>query len=155
MWTVIITLILTGILLLMLEILVIPGTGLAGFIGFFAMASGIWFAYSREGTSAGNVTLVSTVVLNVVAVVVALRSKTWKKAQLQSAINSKAISDDAASLQPGQRGKTISRCAPMGKIFINGKYFEADAGTRYISQGEEIEIEKVEGKKIYIKPVKK
>jgi len=42
MWSVIIILILVGLALLVLEILVVPGTGVAGIIGFAVMAAGIW-----------------------------------------------------------------------------------------------------------------
>ncbi len=155
MWAVITTLILVGIFLLVLEILVIPGTGFAGVLGFVSMATGVWLAYSKTGVTGGNITLVSTLVLNIVAVIVSLRSKTWKKAQLNTNIDGKAVSQDINLLKKGDRGIAVSRCAPTGKISVKGKYFEANAGTEFIDPNTEIEIVKIENNKIYIKPLKK
>lgn len=87
MWSVIIILILVGLALLVLEILVVPGTGVAGIIGFAVMAAGIWMAYTRQGVQAGHITLVVTLGVNLVGLVLALRSKTWKKAMLKTEID--------------------------------------------------------------------
>jgi membrane-bound ClpP family serine protease len=154
MWAIITTLILVGILLLILEILVIPGTGFAGVLGFVSMAAGVWLAYAKTGTASGNITLVSTLVLNTVAVVLSLRSKTWKKAQLKTSIDGKATTPLVNKLKTGDKGITVSRCAPAGKVLINGEYYEAAAGTEFIDPNTEIEIVKIENNKIYIKPIK-
>ena len=154
MWAVITVLILVGILLLILEILVIPGTGLAGVIGFVAMASGVWLAYSKEGTTAGNITLKATLVLNILAVFLSLRSKTWKNAQLKTSVDGKASGTNISLLHVGDKGKTISRCVPMGKVQINGNYYEANAGTDFLDPEKPIKIVKIEGNKIFIKPIK-
>lgn len=153
MWAVITILVLVGILLVIMEILVIPGVGLAGVLGFLSMATGVWFAYQYEGTFAGNITLIATVLLNIVAVILSLRSKTWKKAQLKSTIDGKAKGDDIPLLKVGDRGKTISRCVPMGKVLFSGNYYEANAGTEFIDPDRAIEIVKIEGNKIFIKPI--
>jgi membrane-bound ClpP family serine protease len=154
MWAIIVILILTGILLLVLEVLVIPGTGFAGVLGFVVMASGVWFAYEKKGTDAGHMVLAAALVLNIVAILFSLRAKTWKKAQLKTSINGKASANPAKKLKTGDRGKTVSRCAPAGKISVNGEYFEATAGTEFIDPGTTIEIVKIENNKIYIKPLK-
>lgn len=45
-WTVIIVLILVGLLFLLLEALVIPGTTIVGVIGFVLIAIGVWQSYA-------------------------------------------------------------------------------------------------------------
>ena len=42
MWTVIVILILVGLLLMILEIIVIPGSGVVGIVGMASMIAGIW-----------------------------------------------------------------------------------------------------------------
>ena len=154
MWTIITILILIGILMLLLEILVIPGSGVAGIIGFGLIVAGIWLAYSREGAQAGHITLAVTVGFNLILLVVALRSKTWKKAMLSTEIDSKVRTIDPQHLKVGDTGKTISRCAPMGKAIFDDKFFEVSAFSDFIDQETNIEVMKISGNKIFIKPIK-
>lgn len=151
MWTVILVLIATGLLMVLLEILVIPGGGLAGLLGFLLMAAGVWFAFTREGTEAGLYTLGGTLLLNVIALTLALRSKTWDKAMLKSNIDSKVNVIDTEKIKPGDTGRTISRCAPAGKAIINGEVHEVHARSEYLDVDTDIEVIKVEGYKIFVK----
>jgi membrane-bound ClpP family serine protease len=154
MWPVILILILIGLLMLILEVLVIPGSGVAGIIGFILMAVGIWLAYTREGIQAGHITLAVTLGINLVGLVLALRSRTWKKAMLDTKIESKAQRRNPADLEVGKRGTTISRCAPMGKASFDDKFYEVSAYSEFIDENTEIEIVKISGNKIYIKKLK-
>jgi len=155
MWTVIIILILVGILMLLLEILVIPGSGVAGVVGFGLMIAGIWLAYSREGAMAGNITLVVTLGVNLIGLILALRSKTWKNVMLNTSINSKIRTIDPKELKVGDIGRTISRCPPMGKAVFHDKFYEVSAFSEFIDQDQDVEIIKISGNKIFIKPIKK
>ena len=153
MWTVIAILILIGILMMILEIIVIPGAGFAGIIGFILMAIGIWLAYSKEGVMAGNITLASTLAINVVGLVLTLRSKTWKRASLKT-VNSGKVNDiDFNEIAVGEVGTTISRCAPMGKAEFKNKFFEVSTLSEFIDEGEKVEIIRITGNKIYIKTI--
>ena len=154
LWIVIL-LILVGIALLVIEVLVIPGAGVAGIVGFGVMVAGIWLAYTRIGTSTGNIVLISTLVVNIIGITLTLRSKTWNKAMLNTEITSKSGSNDEMNLKVGDKGETISRCAPMGKAIFDGKYFEVSALSEFIDQKSEIEIIRISGNKIYIKQIKK
>ena len=140
--------------MLLLEILVIPGSGVAGIIGFGLMVAGIWLAYSREGATSGHITVGITLGLSFIILLLALRSKTWNKAMLSTQINSKVNTIDRAILNIGEKGKTISRCAPMGKAVFNDKFYEVSAYSDFIDEGKDIEIIKISGNKIFVKPSK-
>jgi membrane-bound ClpP family serine protease len=154
MWTFIVILIVVGILMLLLEILVIPGSGVAGIVGFGLMVAGIWMAYAHEGTRAGHITLAVTLGVNLIGLLIALRSKTWNKAMLNTQIASRVRKIDHVSLNVGDIGKTISRCAPMGKAVFQDQFFEVSAYSDFIDQEKEIEIIKISGNKIFVKPKK-
>jgi membrane-bound ClpP family serine protease len=154
MWTIIVILILVGILMMLIEILVIPGTGVAGIIGFGLMVAGIWLAYSSEGTMEGHITLAVTLGVSMLGLLVSLRSKTWKKAMLSTEIDSKVRTIDPQNVKVGDRGQTISRCAPMGKALFKDKFYEVSAYSDFIDQDKDIEIIKISGNKIFIKPIK-
>lgn len=154
MWSVIIILILVGLLMLILEVLVIPGSGIAGIVGFILMAAGIWLTYSRISVEAGHITLIVTLGINLVGLLLALRSKTWKKAMLETKIDGKARTLKLPDLKVGDRGKTVSRCAPMGKAVFYDKFFEVSALSEFIDENSDIEIVKISGSKIFIKQIK-
>lgn len=154
MWTIIIILILIGILMLLIEILVIPGAGVAGIIGFGLMVAGIWIAYTSEGMREGHITLGITLGVSVVGLLLALRSKTWNKAMLKTVVDGKVKTIDPKLLKVGDKGKTISRCAPMGKAVFNNQFYEVSAYSEFIDQEIEIEIMKISGNKIFIKQLK-
>ena len=151
MWTVIVALIAIGLLMVVIEILVIPGGGLAGILGFVLMVAGVWLSYSRMGLTAGHITISSTLLLNLVVLIYALRSKTWEKAMLKRNIDSRVNIIDEAELRVGDTGKTVSRCSPSGKALINGKFFEVHARSEFIDEDVDIEVIKVEKNKIFIK----
>ncbi|MDP2235454.1 MAG: NfeD family protein [Bacteroidales bacterium] len=151
MWTIILVLIGVGILMVLLEILVIPGGGLAGLLGFGLMVTAVWLAFSREGNMAGLITLTATIIVNVGVLVYALRSKTWDKAMLKTNIDGKVNLVDENLVKAGDTGRTISRCAPGGKAIINNEFFEVHARSEFIDEDTEIEVIKLEGNKIFIK----
>ncbi len=151
MWAVIIILILVGLILLALEIMVIPGVGITGILGFLFMTEGVWLAYSREGSTAGNITLIITVLVSASSMVVMLRSKTWKNAQLKTSVSGKVRTLDDLNLKIGMQGKTTSRCAPIGKAVFGNSHVEVDSGTDYLKTGTPVEIVRIYRNKIFIK----
>ena len=150
-WTIIAVLIAVGFLFLLLEILVLPGTNIAGVVGFVLLAIGIWQAYAVYGGMAGTITLLLTLLFSAVVLYYALKSKTWKRAALDKSIDSRVNVIDLEKVKSGDRGKTISRLAPMGKAEFNGEYYEVNAMGQFIDPGTEIEIVKIEYNKITVK----
>lgn len=155
MWTVIVILILVGLLLMILEIIVIPGSGVVGIVGMASMIAGIWLAYTKQGVEAGHITLGITLAVNVIGLAFALRSKTWKNAMLKTVNSGKVNEIKTEDIKIGQVGKTISRCAPMGKAQFNNTYYEVSTLSEFIDQGKEIEIIRISGNKIFVKKTKK
>ncbi|HRZ78135.1 MAG TPA: NfeD family protein [Bacteroidales bacterium] len=151
-WTIIIALILAGLLFLVLEILVIPGTGVVGIAGFALVVFGIFESYHAFGTTAGHYTLITTILATVGALYFSLKSKTWKRLALNKNIEGKMNVVDEESIHPGDRGRTISRLAPMGKAMINGAIVEVQSLTGFVDEEKEVTVVKVSSHKILVKP---
>ena len=151
-WTVIAILIIVGFLFLLLEILVLPGTNVAGFIGFALIAIGVWQAYASHGNLAGSLTLAGSVVFSGVALYYSLKSGTWKRAALNKSIDSKVNVIDETEIKIGDTGQTVSRLAPMGKAIINNVYFEVKTQGEFIDEDTEVEVINIEFNKITVKP---
>lgn len=150
-WTLIIILIAIGFLFFLLEILVIPGTGVAGIIGFGLIAFGIYQAFHVFGVKLGIITLGSTAVITSVLLYLALKSNTWKKASLKTNIDGKVNINDFSKVQVGDEGITISRLSPMGKARFGTDYFEVKTNGEVIAPKTKVVIFKIEHQQIYVK----
>lgn len=149
-WVIIITIILIGIIGLVLEFLVIPG-GIVGIVSGLIIAGGIGLSYYHFGVTAGNITLVATVVAILAGIVLLLRSRTWKKLMLNTQIDSKVNEIDSAKIAVGQEGVSVSRLAPGGKALFNGEIVEVSSSRDFIDENCPIIISKIEGNKITVK----
>ena len=151
-WTIIAVLILIGFIFLLLEVLVLPGTNVAGFIGFALIAIGVWQAYAVYGSMAGSLTLVGCIVLSVGGLYYSLKSGTWKRAALKKNIDGKVNLVDPTKIKTGDTGRAVSRLAPMGKALINEEYFEVKTQGEYVDAGTEIVVLSIDFNKITVKP---
>ena len=149
----IITLILVGLVLMLAEILLIPGVGVAGVLGLLSLGGSCFYAFNQMGTTAGILVTVTNAVLIVALTVWVLRAKTWKRFTLNTNIDSKAVVFDENAVATGDKGKTVTRLAPMGTAIIGNETHEVKALEGIIDSGVEIEVVLVEDNKIYVRPV--
>ncbi len=149
----IIIIIILGIFLLLLEFLVIPGITIFGIGGFLFIITGVGAAYYFHGPTAGNYTLASTLVLSVLSMVVAFKTKTWKKLGLKANIDSRVEPFDTRMIKAGDRGKTITRLAPMGKVEVNHIICEAKSTGEFINENTEVEVREVLTTQLIVKPL--
>ena len=61
------------------------------------------------------------------------------------------VDQTGVEVKIGDAGKTITRLNPMGKVEINGNYFEAQSLNKYIDQKTDIEVIKVLSNKLVVK----
>lgn len=144
--------ILLGLLFLMIEIFLLPGISIACIAGIIFLIGGIVFAFTYIGSTAGTITLIASVVLIAVTFVLLLRSKSLKKIALNTEITSTVDNSDFKNINVGDKGVTISRLNPMGKVMVNNVIVEAktyDGGM--IDEETEIIVEKVESMNIIVR----
>ncbi|MDR0363961.1 MAG: NfeD family protein [Bacteroidales bacterium] len=147
-------LVVLGFALLLLELLVLPGVGVAAIGGFLLLGVSIWQIFSHYGVTAGVWSIVVIAILSLVFIYFALRAKTWRRAALKSEIDGKADGQPDVPICVGDQGKTVSRLAPAGKAYINGDYFEVRTFGEMLDPEAEIEVIKIENRTIYVKSIK-
>ncbi|MEG1763060.1 MAG: NfeD family protein [Bacteroidales bacterium] len=149
-------LILVGFVLILLEILVFPGTSIVGILGFLALAYALAKCFMSFGLVAGLICSGICLLIIVVSTIWILKSKTWEHFMLTTELKGKANENnkETKKLSLGDRGITISRLAPMGKAEFAGTYYEVQSETSFIDQQSPIEIIKIEDTKIIVKPIK-
>ena len=149
----IITLILVGLVLMFAEILLVPGVGVAGILGLISMGGSCFCAFHQYGNTTGAIVTAVNAVLLVALIIWVLRAKTWKKMTLETYIDSKAVSSDSAVLSVGDRGKTLTRLAPMGSARFGNYVVEVKAVEGMLDPNVEVTVVLIEDNKIYVKPL--
>ncbi|MFT6210181.1 MAG: membrane-bound ClpP family serine protease [Bacteroidia bacterium] len=150
---VVIALLLLGILLLLLEILFVPGTTIVGVGGIILLAIGIYLAYDFIGPTAGHLSLASSVVVTFLALIVLLKGETWKQMALDTKIEGKSVEQLEKLLVIGERGKTISRLNPAGKALFKDKFLEVSTTGEFVDEDVNIEVVKLDQNRIKVKTV--
>ena len=148
----IISLIIIGILLLLVEMLVIPGIGVAGFLGLASLAGACWIAFAQLGSVGGSIVTLITVCLIVGMLIYALRGKTWKKLSLSESIDSTAAPKED-QVKVGDHGKTVTRICPSGNAAFGENTYEVKSIDNIIEPDTEVEVVMMEDNKIFVKPV--
>ena len=149
----IIVLILVGLVLIFAEILLVPGVGIAGVLGLLSMGGSCFYAFKEIGQTEGIIVTVINAALIVALTVWVLRAKTWRRMALETNIDSKAVGSESSVLALGDKGKTLSRLAPMGSARFGNYVIEVKALEGMIDPEVEIEVVLIEDGKIYVKVV--
>ncbi len=152
--TEIIIFVVLGVLLLVVEMLVLPGFTVAGIASFGACGYAVYKGFADFGTQGGLLTLGAVLVLSVTVAIFCLRAKTWKRFSLGKNIDGTSMEvPEQDGLQAGNRGTTIGRLAPMGKVLINGKTYEAKSVDSYIDPRQEVEVTGFENFNVIVRKV--
>ena len=149
----IITLILVGLVLMFAEILLIPGVGVAGVLGLLSLGGSCFYAFHEFGNTVCAVVTAVNAFLLVILTIWVLRAKTWKKMALETSIDSKAVSSESAVLSVGDKGKTLTRLAPMGSARFGNFVVEVKALEGMLDPNVEVTVVLIEDNKIYVKPL--
>ena len=139
MWL-IVFLILLGVLFLVAELVLLPGISLGALFALICYGSAIYTAFTDYGPFAGGVVVLVIAALSFVATVFSLRSKTWQRFSLKQRIESSSMPLPADEVKAGARGVAVSRLAPMGKVEIGGRIYEAKSADVYIDQRCAVEV---------------
>lgn len=149
--TIIVVLIALGLLLMLVEILLLPGINVAGIVGLAFCAGGVIVGF-QQGTTQGFIALGAVVVGSVLMLVYALRASTWRRVALNEQIDSQAGPNVGQTVKVGDNGVTLSRIAPMGKAIIGGQTVEVSSIGELIDPQQPVVVVKVDANLIVVKP---
>jgi membrane-bound ClpP family serine protease len=152
--TAIIFLIILGIILFYIEFLIIPGVTIAGIAGAILVIVGVYFGYKEYGVPVGHYILGATAIVSIFSIVIMLRSNTWEKIALNSKIEGKSSTSLDAEVNLGDKGETVTRLNPYGKVMIENKLYEAKSSNSFIDPKTKIEVKKIDGSHLIVKPLK-
>lgn len=140
-------------ILLIIEIVFIPGTTVVGIAGFLCSAYGVYLGYDYFGNFGGTLTLIGTTILYLGAIVYALKTKSWERFSLKDVNSGRFNEDDDFTVKVGDQGVSISSLKPIGKGMFNDKEMEVTSEGTYVREDQEIEIIRIDNKKVIVKPI--
>ena len=142
-----------GIILLVLEIIAIPGATIAGLSGIAMLIYGIYRVFIEYGSTWGIISLFLSLLICGILLIYSLRAKTWKRFALDKSIDGKANDFQVQDFKIGDKGISVTRLAYAGMAEINGQRIEVFTTTSFVDPKTEIEIERIEGNKIFVRPL--
>lgn len=147
----IILLILLGVLFLVAELVFLSGSLLGTVLSLACYGGAAWIAFVQYGNTAGWIVIAIIAVVSLAATVVSLRAKTWQRLSLSQEIESSSMEQPDKNVAIGDKGVTVSRLSPMGKVEIAGKIYEAKSIDAYIDPKTEVEVTGFENFNVIVK----
>lgn len=152
-WLTIIGLLLFGTFLIVAEIIFVPGTTIVGILGFLFAAYGIYLGYDYFGVTTGTLILVGSALINLIALVIAFKGRSWERFSLKGSMKGRFNEDFKVDLKEGDKGMTISSLKPIGKALFNDQEIEVRSNGGFVDENMEIEVQRIESSKIFVQPV--
>ena len=140
---IVVGLLVLAIVFLLIELFLIPGLSIAGISSIVLAAISVWYAYSHVGAVAGNITLVGAFVFSGVAIWLFIKSRALEKMSLKTNVTGTVDKINEEKIRVGDKGMSVSRLAPMGKVKVNGVVVEAKTSDEFIDQGTKIVVVEV------------
>lgn len=153
-WITVISLIAVGLVLVVVEIIFVPGTTVIGFIGFGLMVVGLVLGFKYFDDTTGWLIAGGTAFSSGLIFYWAFRSKAWERFALKTSINSKVNEGELDSLKIGDEGTTVSALRPMGKAELGGKMVEVTSMGNYVESNTPIKIVRISSNQILVEPIK-
>jgi membrane-bound ClpP family serine protease len=152
-WATVISLITIGLLLIVVEVIFIPGTTVVGIAGFLFLVVGVAFSFHYFGREIGWSVFGGSTVLSGILFYFAFRTNVWSRFALKSSMTSKVNEGELEQFEQGQEGVAVSTLRPMGKAEINNRIVEVATLGDYVESGTRIKIIKVSSNQIIVEPI--
>ena len=146
-------LLIIGLILILIEILFIPGTTVFGIFGILAIFYSDYLSFQYFGSEFAIVYSIANSILVLFVVIYSLKTNTWKRIALNKIHNVK-VENKFDSLKVGDEGKTSSALRPYGKAIFSDKFYEVKSSENFIDENKKIKIINILQDKIIVKKIK-
>lgn len=153
-WFVVSGLILFGLIMIVVEVLFVPGTTIVGILGFIFEIGGVYLAYDYFGDTVGSIVLAAAFLISCGCIILSFKSGVWKKLSLKEEHTGKVNEGKTAGLTVGQEGVTLSSLKPIGKAIFNDKEYEVKTFGKFLYDNVRIAIVKLENNTIIVEDIR-
>lgn len=144
-------LVLISVIFLLMEIFLFPGFSVCGIVSIAFGGVAVWYAFSKMSVTAGFVTTLIWLIVLCIGIWIFVKSKALDKMSLNTELKETSSLYDIDKVEIGMQGMTSSRLAPMGKVIVNGKEYEAKSTEGFVDQKCEVEVISIENNKLIVK----
>ena len=144
-------LVLVGLLLMVVEMLLIPGFGMAGLGSIAAFGYANYYAFTELGNLAGFITLFASLVSAILVITFVLRSRVIDKLGLNKKIDSTVATEVSKQVKVGDTGVAVTRLALIGNALINDHIIEVKSCDGFLDENTPIIVERIIEKVIMVK----
>ncbi|MEQ8925223.1 MAG: NfeD family protein [Fulvivirga sp.] len=152
-WVTVIALVVAGILLLIAEVLFVPGTTVVGILGVACAIFGIYLSFEYFGTTTATWFTVGSTIGFAIALYYSFKSRTWERFSLKDTNSGKVNENLTSLLEVGLEGMAISSLKPVGKAEINDVVYEVKTLGEYVDSGQRLKIIKIDKNNITVEPI--
>tara|TARA_B100001057_G_scaffold248965_2_gene249175 strand:- start:326 stop:790 length:465 start_codon:yes stop_codon:yes gene_type:complete len=140
-----------GIILILIEILFIPGTTVFGILGLISVFVSDYLSISYFGVEIGIIYSITSGILCLLIIIYALKSDTWNKVSLKNIHTHKVSKNQYSELSIGDIGISSSSLKPYGKGVFKDKSYEIKSLENFIEENKKIKIINILQDKILVK----
>ena len=137
------SLIIAGLILFIIEVFLLPGISIAGFVSAGCLLYANYYAFDTLGTVPGCITLAISVIGVVAITIWFMRSKTVDKLSLKKTIDYRPEPLKGLDLKVGDEGIALTRLALIGNAEFNGRIIEVRSSGEFIDQKSKIRVERI------------
>jgi membrane-bound ClpP family serine protease len=152
-WIAIISLVVIGLALLVIELIFIPGTTIVGIVGLLCVISGLVMTFNNFGDTIGWAATGGTAIFSAAVFLYAFKSGAWSKFALKGRIDSKVNQDKPIKVKAGDEGIALSTLRPIGKGEFNNEVLEVRSLGELLPTNSKIRVIKVNKREIFVEPI--
>ncbi len=156
-WFLVLTLIIVGFILLLIELFIIPGFGIVGISGLTFLGVASYIAYTKLSPLAGILISAGSLIIIFIALKLFPKTAIWKKLRLDKTETKEGGFSPADSLEHlvNKEGIALTPLRPSGSAKIEGKRFDVTTEGIFLENNTKIKVVKVEGNKIVVRESKR
>lgn len=140
---IIVSLIIAGLILFIIEVFLLPGISIAGIISAICLLYANYYAFDTMGTLPGCITLAISAIGVVAITVWFMRSKTVDKLSLKKTIDYKPEPLKGLNLKAGDEGVALTRLALIGNAEFDGNIIEVRSTGDFIEEKSRIRVNRI------------
>ncbi len=152
MTALVVLLLLVGFVLLAVEVLVIPGFGVAGIAGVASLAAGGILSWRSYGPLWGLGVVSGTILASLALLWIVARTKVGRSMSLQTTLEGTTADETLESLV-GKTGQAVSVLRPSGAALIDGERYPVLSEGLFLDKGSLVKVIRVDAGRLVVEPI--
>ena len=152
-WFTVALLLAVGIVLIVVELIFIPGTTLFGIVGLVLTIIGVVVSFTAFGSDTGWLVLLGAFGALGATLFFSLRTGAWDKLSLKQSSQGYVNEDRKHSVWKGDVGVALSALRPSGNVEFGEVILEVSTLGAYVDAGTKVRVIEVRSNKILVEAV--